>query len=226
MRWNHIAVLLGAALGLALAAGPAANASPVDDAWPYGQFSQLPGYQMAGTGTQQSVDGIPFLSQGVSPWELPGEGSYSTDWIGIQAPFVGVLMHQKVFDSTVSVPSDGTTSDELSLPWLNYFAINDPAAGFGNQFSLYPLGENTFISDSAGMQDTFLLGSNQAPLIGGNGPPLLQNVFTIDAAGTQDVLSVFDQDFTLLDLPALSAGNAAAEFTSELPSLAIPLDWF
>lgn len=210
-------IALGAALGLALAAGPAANASPVDDAWPYDTFIQLPGVSVGGDLTP--VDGFPLLSQGVLPWELPdGEGTYSTDWIGIQAAFVGYLVHQKVFDSTAPVPADGTTWDGLSLGPLQYFAINDPVAGFGIQFSLLPLVESTFISDSAGIQDTFLLGSNEAPL--------LQNVFTVDAAGARDVLSVFDQDFTLLDLPAISASSAAADFSSELPSLTGLLDWF
>ncbi len=208
----------GAGLVVALSTGPAANASPVDDAWPYDTFVQLPGFSAGGH--LNPVDDFPLLSQGVLPWELPGgEGSYSTDWIGIQAPFVGYLLHQKVFDSSVPVPADGTTWDGLSLGPLAYFVINDPLAGLGSQVSLFPLGQNTFISDSAGIQDTFLLGSAEAPL--------LQNVFTVDAAGMQDVLSVGEQDFTLFDLPVLAAdGGGPAEFAGAPVGLAALLDGF
>lgn len=168
MRRNSVGGLLAALGAVAVVTSPAAAASPVDDAWPYGTLLQLPGFSVGGQVTP--VDGIPFLSQGVLPWSVPDYGGgYSTDFIGFQVPFVGYLIHQEAFDSTVPFPSDGTTWDGFSFGPVSNFLIIDPVAGIGDQFIFFGI-QNTFISD---------------------------------AAGLQDVLTVFGQDFTLLDLPAV-----------------------
>lgn len=167
-----IGAVLGCALGAAVATGAPADASPVDNAWPYGDF-QLPG---AGTSPGVTADGLGFV-HGVVDYSVPGYGdAYSTTYDGIQIAFFGYDIQQKVFDSvgplgsdaSAYVPPDGTTIDTLSLPFLTNTLIVDPDVGIGDQFQL----------------------------------PFLTNTFISDNAGTQDVLSVSGQDFTLFDIPA------------------------
>ncbi|MBS9533101.1 hypothetical protein KIH27_05795 [Mycobacterium sp. M1] len=150
MYRRYATLLLGSA-AVALAVGPIAAADPVSDAWPFGDNFQLPGYSVGA-----HLTGSPFLT-GTEPWSDPG-GDYSTHFSGVEMAFVGYNIHRSVFDSDNPLVPNGTTWDGVSLPGFSNTMIFAPGIGIGDQISFGTL-SNSFIVDTAGIQDVLTLGS-------------------------------------------------------------------
>lgn len=153
MRHYRVALLVGMAAGAAaLTAGFSAHADPtgaVEQAWPFGDF-QLPGYS-AGA----HLTGWPVLT-GTEPYTAP-DGDYSAHFTGVEAAFVGYLIHREVFDSANPTVPNGTTWDGVSLPGFSDTVIVAPGAGIGDQVEVGSL-INSLVIDTAGVHDVLTLG--------------------------------------------------------------------
>ena len=141
--------VLGAAFAVTLATCAAAAADPIDS-WPYPDFV-LPGYSV-GDLTQNG----PFI-QGVMTYNAFSEsGEYATRYSAFQLPLLVYDIHQEVSSNSDAFPPIGTTIEEFYLfnnpDFLGNTYIDDPAAGFADQFTVLSA-QNTFVYDDAGIED-------------------------------------------------------------------------
>lgn len=153
------AAFAGAAVAVAVAGH--AGAETIGDDWPYGTGvggMQVPGFYDPRGGT----DGVFTVYDGSG-----GPEWYTARISNFNIPVLYSNEHAEVLsllDDSAGYPSVGTVFDTtelfaFSLPiggMMHLFTnsvINDPEAGFGSQFTMWPLFTNTFLFTDDGMKD-------------------------------------------------------------------------
>jgi hypothetical protein len=166
-----LGIALGAGVGAALAYSPTAVADPIVTDWPY-DGTTLPGYvdptsvtnfndySLGPLGNISTEDYNVDLSDGGAPWYSVSD-VYSDSQYLFNNDYDQVT---NVLDDAPGYPSVGTVADSFQgiilsspaiqgVPLLQNYYLDDPKLGLEDGFSPFPGVENTYLSDSAGIED-------------------------------------------------------------------------